>query len=90
MILLFRETLFLMILLIFSVTSFSIYFFRQKDAKMDPKNDQNGTTNHQKTRFLIFFGVLEKKNQGFWKQKNQSKIWKNPEKVSEGALGPLK
>ena len=38
MILLFRDTWFLMIFLIFSVTSFSIEFFRQKDAKMDPKS----------------------------------------------------
>ena len=48
-----------MIFLIFSVTSFSIYFFRQKDAKMDPKSDQNITPNHPKTGFLRFLGVLE-------------------------------
>ena len=28
--------------------SFSIYFFWQKEAKMDPKSDQNGTKNHSK------------------------------------------
>jgi hypothetical protein len=58
MILLFRETSFLMIFLIFSVTSFRIYFFRQKDAKMDPKSDQNGTTNHPDAEFLRFWSVL--------------------------------
>ena len=48
-----------MIFLIFSVTSFSIYFFRQKDAKMDPKSDQNETNNQQQITFLRFLGVLE-------------------------------
>ena len=57
-ILLFRETWFLMIFLIFSVTSFCIYFFWQKDAKMDPKSDQNETKNHPDARFLRFWGVL--------------------------------
>ena len=47
-----------MIFLIFSVTSFSIYFFRQKDAKMDPKSDQNETTNHPDAGFLRFWSVL--------------------------------
>ena len=56
--LLFRETWFLMIFMIFSVTNFNIYFLKQKDAKMDPKSNQNGTTNHPQTGFLRFFGVL--------------------------------
>ena len=58
MILLFRETWFLMIFMIFSVTNFNIYFFKQKDAKMDPKSDQNGTQNQPKNIFLRFWGVL--------------------------------
>jgi hypothetical protein len=37
----------------------SFYFFRQKDAKMDPKSNQNGTNNHPKTGFLRLLGVLE-------------------------------
>ena len=45
--------------MIFSVTSFSIYFFWQKDAKMDPQSDQNETQNHKKNWFLRFWGVLE-------------------------------
>ena len=59
MILLFKKTWCLMIFLIFSVTSFSIYFFWQKNVKMDPKKDQNETTNHTKNRCLRFLAVLE-------------------------------
>ena len=64
MILLFRETLFLMIFLIFSVTSFSIYFFRQKDAKMDPKSDQHWTTNHKKTDVWDLWAFWDTKTRG--------------------------
>ena len=48
-----------MIFLIFSVTSFSMYFLQQEDAKMDPKSDQNGITNLKKNGFLRFWGILE-------------------------------
>ena len=80
MILLFRETWFLMIFLIFSVTSFSIYFFRQKDAKMDPKNYQNGSKNHPDAGFLRFWGVSEGWyfSMIFWSAKKSPNIWKNP------------
>ena len=69
-----------MIFLIFSVTSFSIHFFRQKDAKMDSKNEQNGTTNHPDTGFVIFWSVL---GGGVFStfvgtEKSRPQIWKNP------------
>ena len=92
MILLFRETLFLMIFLNFSVTSFSIYFFRQKDAKMDPKRDQNGITNHKKTRFLRFLVVLEEDvfSRFLETKKIGPKSGKNPEKNQRGSTGTTK
>ena len=76
-----------MIFLIFSVTSFSIYFFRQKDAKMDPKSDQNGTKNHPDAGFLRFWGVL---GGGVFSTflgtgKSRPKIRKNPKNGPEGA-----
>ena len=69
-----------MIFLIFSVTSFSIEIFRQKDAKMDPKSDQNETTNHPDTRFLRFWSVLGGGvfSTFFETGKSRPKIRKNP------------
>ena len=78
-----------MIFLIFSVTSFSIYFFRQKDATMDPTNDQNGTNNHKKNGFLRFLGVLEE--DVFSRFLETKKIGpKSRKKLSEEAPRPLK
>ena len=37
---------------------FYSYFFRQKDAKMDPKSDQIETKNNPDAGFLRFWGVL--------------------------------
>ena len=81
-----------MIFLIFSVTSFSIYFFRQKDAKMDPKSDQNGTKNHLDAEFLRFWGVL---GGGVFSTflgtgKSRPKILKIPEKSQRGVADPTK
>ena len=78
-----------MIFLSFSVTSFNIYFFRQKDAKMVRKNDQHGTKNNPDTGFLRFLGVL---GGGVFSTflgtgKSRPKIRK---KVSEGAHIQLK
>ena len=78
--------------LIFSVTSFSIEFFWQKVAKMDPKSDQNGSKNHPQTGFLRLLGGLEEDVfSRFLETKKigpkSEKIWK---KTSEGAPRPLK
>ena len=64
---------------------------RKMDAKMDPKSDQNGTTNHPDARFLRFWSVL---GGGFFSTfvetgKSWPKIQKNPEKSQRGALGLL-
>ena len=82
-----------MVFLIFSVTSFSIQFFRQKDAKMDPKNNQNGTTNlKKKNGFLRLLGVLEENvfSRFLETKKIGPKFGKIRKKLSEGAPRPLK
>ena len=79
-----------MIFLIFSVTSFNIYFFRQKDANMDPKSDQHGSTNLSDAGFLRFGGVL---GGGVFSTflgtgKSRPQIRKNLEKKHRGGNGP--
>ena len=81
-----------MIFLIFSVTSFSIYFFQQKDAKMDPKIDQNGTKNHPDAGFLRFLGVLGGGvfSTFFGTRKSRPQIRKNLEKSVQRGNKPGK
>ena len=87
MILLFRETWFLMIFLIFSVTSFSMYFFQQKDTNMDPKSDQNGTTNLKTKLIFEIFGHSGRNCffKVFGDKKNRPKKRKKTEKNGKGA-----
>jgi hypothetical protein len=81
-----------MIFLILSVTSFSISFFRQKDAKMDPTSDQNENTNHPETRFLRFWSVLGGIvfSTFLGTGKSRPQIRKHPEKKQRGGNGPAK
>ena len=78
MILLFKKTWFLMIFLIFSVTSFSIYFSGKRTPKWIQKATKMGPTITPKPDFWDF-GAFWKKMffQGFWKQK---KLAPNPNK----------
>jgi hypothetical protein len=55
---------------------------------MDPKSDQNGTTNHKQNKFLRFLGVLEETVfSRFLETKTIGpKSRKIRKKISEGAL----
>ena len=81
-----------MIFLIFSITSFNFYFFRQKGAKMDPKSEQNGTTNHPDAGFLRFWGVLGGSvfSTFFGTRKSRAQIWKNQPAGPRGGTEPAK
>ena len=59
---------------------------------MDSKSDQNETTNHPKTKFLRFVGILEEDvfSRFLETQKIGPKSRKIRKKTSEGALGPVK
>jgi hypothetical protein len=62
------------------------------DAKMDPKSDQNGTTNHNKKLIFEIFGRSGRRcfSKVFGNPKNRRKIWKNPEKKKQGGADPGK
>ncbi len=64
---------------------------RKMDAKMDPKSDQNGTTNNPDAGFLRFWSVLGGGvfSTFFETGKSRPQIHKNPEKSQRGAPGLL-
>ena len=58
---------------------------------MDPKSDQNGTTNHKKNGFLRFLGVLEETVFSMFLERkgNRPKIRKNLEKTGDAQTGKI-
>ena len=61
---------------------------RKMDAKMDPKSDQNGTTNHPDAGIFIFWTVLGGVFSAFFETGKKSV--QNPEKSHRGGNKPGK